>query len=113
VLRKFGHVPDDLSALQAPRGNLDRFRLRSERSCGVTLRRYPCSRSVEFVSAVTDQELVLATLRQVGLIIAEHLETASSDADEVVAQLVAVLDTQELADAISRMERGYGLRIVK
>jgi hypothetical protein len=65
------------------------------------------------VGAVTDQELVLATLRQVGLIIAEHLEAATSDADDVVAQLVALLDTQELAHAISRLERGYGLRVVK
>jgi hypothetical protein len=65
------------------------------------------------VSAVTDQELVLSTLRQVGSIIADHLETATNDADEVIAQLVVVLDTQELADAISRLERGYGLRVVK
>jgi hypothetical protein len=28
-------------------------------------------------------------------------------------QLVALLDTQELADAMSRLERGYGLRVVK
>ena len=62
---------------------------------------------------MTDQELVLATLRQVGSIIAEHLEATTSDADEVVAQLVTVLDTQELADAINRLERGYGLRVVK
>ena len=62
---------------------------------------------------MTDQELVLATLRQVGSIIAEHLEATTSEADEVVAQLVAVLDTQELADAIKRLERGYGLRVVK
>jgi len=55
----------------------------------------------------------LATLRQVGSIIAEHLESGTSDADGVIAQLVAVLDTQELADAINRMERGYGLRVVK
>jgi hypothetical protein len=65
------------------------------------------------VSAVTDQELVLAALRQVGSIIAEHLEATTSDADEVIAQLVTVLDTQELADAINRLERGYGLRVVK
>jgi hypothetical protein len=69
--------------------------------------------SGEYVRAVTDQELVLAALRQVGSIIAEHLEAATSDADEVIAQLVAVLDTQELADAINRLERGYGLRVVK
>ena len=62
---------------------------------------------------MTDQELVLSALRQVGSIIADHLETATNDADEVVAQLVVVLDTQELADAINRLERGYGLRVVK
>jgi hypothetical protein len=62
---------------------------------------------------MTDQELVLASLRQVGSILAEHLETATSNADEVVVQLVAVLDTQELADAINRLERGYGLWVVK
>ena len=69
--------------------------------------------SWEPVSAVTDQELVLAVLRQLGSILAEHLEATTSDADEVVAQLVAVLDTQELADAINRLERRYGLRVVE
>jgi hypothetical protein len=34
------------------------------------------------VSAVTDQELVLAVLREVGSIIAEHLEAATSDASD-------------------------------
>jgi hypothetical protein len=62
---------------------------------------------------VTDQELIFCALRQIGLIVAEHLESGSGDADEVVTQLVAVLDTQELADAMNRVERGFGLRIVK
>ena len=62
---------------------------------------------------MTDQELVLSALRQVGLIIAEHLELGVTDADEVVTRLVAVLDTNELAEAIRRLERGFGLRVVK
>lgn len=62
---------------------------------------------------MTDQELILSALRQVGLIIAEHLELGVMDADEAITQLVAVLDTRELADAINRLEHGYGLRIVK
>jgi hypothetical protein len=62
---------------------------------------------------VTDQELVLASLRQVGSIIAEHLELKTGSADEVIAQLVSVLDTQELSDAVGRLERGFGLRVVK
>jgi len=63
--------------------------------------------------AMTDQELVLSALRQVGVIIAEHLELKQSDAEEAITQLVAVLDTAELADAINRLERGFGLRVIK
>lgn len=62
---------------------------------------------------MTDQELVLAALRQVGLIIAEHLESGMSSADEAIAQLVTVLDTKDLADAIDRLERRSGIRVVK
>jgi hypothetical protein len=62
---------------------------------------------------MTDQELIFATLRQVGSIIAEHLESGPRDADEVITQLVALLDTPQLAAAMNRVERGYGLRIVR
>ena len=60
---------------------------------------------------MTDQELIFSALRQVGLIVAEHLESGSSDADEAIIQLVAVLDTPELAAAMNRVERGHGLRV--
>ena len=63
--------------------------------------------------AMTDQELVLAALRQVGLVIAEYLELGVTDADETITELVKLLDTKELADAINRLERGFGLRVVK
>jgi len=62
---------------------------------------------------MTDQQLVVSALRQVGLVLAEHIELGAGDADEVVTQLITVLDTQELADAMNRLERGYGLRVVK
>ena len=67
--------------------------------------------SVNFV--MTDQDLIFCALRQVGVIIAEHLESGSRDADEVVTQLIAVLDTEELAAAMNRVERRSGLRVVK
>jgi len=51
-------------------------------------------------------------LRQVGLTVVKHLE-GTRDADEAITQLIAVLDTRELADAMNRVERGYGLRVVK
>jgi hypothetical protein len=40
---------------------------------------------------MTDQELVPSALRQVGLIIAEHLELGMTDSNETITQLVAVL----------------------
>jgi hypothetical protein len=60
-----------------------------------------------------DQELLISTLREAGLIIANYLEPGPRDADEVITQLVAVLDTQELANAIERLDEGSGLRVVK
>ena len=62
---------------------------------------------------MTDQELIFSALRQVGLIVAEHLESGARDADEAITQLIAVSDTQELAAAMNRVERGYGLQVVK
>jgi hypothetical protein len=62
---------------------------------------------------VTDQELILSALRQVGLIVAEHLELGVLDSDEAMTQLVTVLDAPELAAAMNRIERGYGLWAVK
>lgn len=62
---------------------------------------------------MTDQQLVVSALRQVGLIVAEHIELGARDADEVVTQLIALLDTQELAEAMNRLERRDGLRVVK
>jgi hypothetical protein len=42
-----------------------------------------------------------------------YLERGPRDADETITQLIAVLDTQDLALAIERLEKGYGLRLVK
>ena len=62
---------------------------------------------------MTDQEIILAALRQAGLIVAEYLESGSGNPQETITRLAAVLDTQELADAVTRFERGLGLRLVK
>jgi hypothetical protein len=35
------------------------------------------------------------------------------DADETIALLAAVLDNEDLARAIERLEKGHGLRVVK
>jgi hypothetical protein len=62
---------------------------------------------------MTDQELLISALREAGQILCEYLEPGPRDADETITQLLAVLDTQELALAIERLEKGYGLRVVK
>jgi hypothetical protein len=61
---------------------------------------------------MTDQEVVLAALREVGSILAEHLE-GKTNPNKVISDLVLALDTEELANAINRLERGFGLRVVK
>ena len=63
---------------------------------------------------MTDQELIITALRQSGVIIAEHLEPGNKiDADETIAQLITILDRQDLAAAMDRLESGHGLRVVK
>jgi hypothetical protein len=52
---------------------------------------------------MTDQQLLVSTVRAAGRIIAEHLEADGSE----------VLDTKDLARAIERLEKGHGLRVVK
>jgi hypothetical protein len=62
---------------------------------------------------MTDQERVVSTLRLAGQIIGEYLEPGPHDAEETLRRLIAVLDTQDLAGAIDRLEKSHGLRVVK
>jgi len=63
--------------------------------------------------AMTDRKLVLSALRQVGFILAEHLELGVTDGDETITRLTAVLNTTEPVEAINRLERGFGLQVIK
>ena len=62
---------------------------------------------------MTDQELLISTLRKAGRIIGEYIEPGPRDAEQTLSRLIAVLETQDLARAIERIERGHGLRVVK
>ena len=62
---------------------------------------------------MADQELVVLALRKANRIIAAYLEPGPRVADETINQLIAVLDTQDLALALERLEKGHGLRVVK
>jgi len=61
---------------------------------------------------VTDQERIIIALRDATEIIGDYLEPGPRDAEETINRLIAVLDTQELAAALERVE-GHGLRVVK
>jgi hypothetical protein len=62
---------------------------------------------------MTDQQLIISGLHEVGWIIAEHLEPGSRNAEQTISKLIALLDRQELAAAIERLENAHGLRLVK
>jgi hypothetical protein len=62
---------------------------------------------------MTDQQLLLAALHEAGRIVSEHLEANGRNADETISRLIAVLDGEDLARAVERLEKGHGLRVVK
>jgi hypothetical protein len=62
---------------------------------------------------MTDQELCISTLRKAGRIIGEYIEPGPRNAEQTLTRLIAVLETQDLAHAIERLEKGHGLRVVK
>jgi hypothetical protein len=62
--------------------------------------------------ALTDQELIIFALKDVGRIIAEHLERGRSrDPEETLTRLIRTLHRPEIQRAIVRLEQG--LRVVK
>ena len=65
------------------------------------------------MAALTDQELLISTVRKAGEILGEYLEPGPRDAEQTLSRLIAVLDNQDLALAIERFEKGHGLRVVK
>jgi hypothetical protein len=62
---------------------------------------------------MTDQQLLISTIRDAGRIIAQHLEPGGRDAVHTLSRLIAVLDNEDLPRAIERLEKGHGLRVVK
>ena len=62
---------------------------------------------------MTDQELLISTIQEARLIIAEHLKPGGREVKETLSWLIALLDNEDLAAAIERLEKGHGLRVVK
>jgi hypothetical protein len=57
---------------------------------------------------MTDQQLLILTIREAGRIIAEHLEPDGRNADETISRLMAVMDNEDLARAVERVETAMG-----
>lgn len=61
-----------------------------------------------------DQDVVLTALNEAALIIEDYLEPGvPKDPAATINRLILVLDSQKLAAAIARMEKGYGLKVMK
>jgi hypothetical protein len=56
---------------------------------------------------VTDQELIIFALKDVGRVIAEHLDPGRTrDPEETLTRLIRILDRPEIQSAIGRLEQG-------
>ena len=59
---------------------------------------------------MTDQEVLISTLREARRIIGEY--TGPRNANQTLTQLIAVLDRQDVAHDIERLEKGHEFRDV-
>ena len=62
---------------------------------------------------MTDQELLLSTVRKAGFIVFEYVEPGDISAEVALSRLIAVLDNEDLVRAVERLEKGHGLRVVQ
>jgi hypothetical protein len=63
---------------------------------------------------MTDQDRIVGAIRDAGKIIAEYIEPGRlQDPRATLDQIIAVLDDHDLIIAMKRLEKGFGLRVVK
>jgi hypothetical protein len=61
-----------------------------------------------------DHAIILAALNEAAFIIADHFEPEiPRDPVTTVKRLIEVLEHEELVASIKRLDKGYGLRVVK
>jgi hypothetical protein len=61
-----------------------------------------------------DQDILETALKEAALIIGDYLEPGRPpDATAAIKRLIEVLDNQELADAIKRLDGRHALKVVK
>lgn len=60
---------------------------------------------------LTDQELAVMALREAQLILADHVLSGERDSDKTIQQLLAVLDRNDVVEAVDRLEDESGRRV--
>ena len=57
---------------------------------------------------MTDQQTVIEAIERAGVVLAEHIDPRiTSDPEQTINRLIAVLDTQEVAGAIARLKAEF------
>jgi hypothetical protein len=69
--------------------------------------------SIPQIPGMTDEELLIYAMREAQLVLAQHIDRGPRDAEETIAQLLEILDRQDVVKATDRLCRGYGLRPIK
>lgn len=59
---------------------------------------------------LSDEELAIFTLREAQLILADQIMLGHHDSEKTIQQLLAVLDRDDVVQAVDRLEDTSGLR---
>ena len=59
---------------------------------------------------MNDQQRVVYALREAQMILAQHIELGPRDAETTIENLLAVLDRNDVVEAVDRLEVELGLR---
>ncbi len=62
---------------------------------------------------MTDQEIVLRAFTELQLIAADYIEPDSRDTEITMRMVLSILDRGDVVAAVTRLSKGYGLRVVK
>jgi hypothetical protein len=59
---------------------------------------------------LTDQELAVMALREAQLILADYVQPGPRDCETTINELLAVLDRDDVVEAVDRLEGDTGVR---
>ncbi|MDB5621063.1 hypothetical protein [Tardiphaga sp.] len=60
---------------------------------------------------LSDEELALMALREAQLILADYIQPGTRDPAKTINELLAVLDRNDVVEAVDRLEDGTGMRV--